>query len=683
MSIYHKLAKLATDFDHKGFYSEAGMLDKILYELVSIASVESDLIQQYPDLENYITGASSKIEKKYLAWYAKELSKSPSDFTSAKLYDYIGEFKKHLSLLDKKDIYQYDLSSLQTSISEIKQYQGRAPQLAEEYFQLLSSKREKYNPDPNAKELAYRDARQWLDNIQPKFYQSLVRKEISDIIKNREVGDTEEMPDDVSVKSLAENYSDKIYEDDRFVVVLPGTRQASRYYGQGTQWCTAAKDSNQFANYSKEGVYLYYIIDKQNKDNANNMRKIAYCMTKDSEQVEIFNASDVTIQKNEVVSYLGNHSGIIDKIKRHMVSSESNKYLEVVSNLTAEDIISNPGMVSGSVEYTLERFPGNEDVEEAVAVYLAKDGDIDFFELSLNEKYSDFEKIIAEKWAEDGNAAFFKYKLDVEYPDLGPVIAKRLAEKSDWLFFSLGLNKKYPDFEKIMAKILAEKNFYTFFAQKLDIDYPEFEEVAAKNAVGEVLHNFFRFNIDIKHPEWKPVVAKSMAEQGNIEFFRRGLDVDYPKLLPIMAQTLADSGSENFFRYKLDAKYPKLEYAAAKTLIEKSPYMFFEDTGLGIDLGKKFPELEPIVAKVLAETGSWLFFHRGLNKKYEDLEPIAAEKMAEMDARYFFKLDMNIEYPEFEEVAAKKLAEDGDSYFYFSGLAGKYPDIEFKNNNME
>ena len=55
---------------------------------------------------------------------------------------------------------------------------------------------------------------------------------------------------------------DKLYEDDRWLLVKPITYEGSCYYGSSTKWCTAAKDAPQhFKSYSKTGN-LYYIIDK-------------------------------------------------------------------------------------------------------------------------------------------------------------------------------------------------------------------------------------------------------------------------------------------------------------------------------------------------------------------------------------------------------------------------------------
>jgi len=55
---------------------------------------------------------------------------------------------------------------------------------------------------------------------------------------------------------------DKLYEDDRWLLVKPNTYEGSCYYGSATKWCTASKDyPKHFEDYSKRGL-LFYIIDK-------------------------------------------------------------------------------------------------------------------------------------------------------------------------------------------------------------------------------------------------------------------------------------------------------------------------------------------------------------------------------------------------------------------------------------
>ena len=63
------------------------------------------------------------------------------------------------------------------------------------------------------------------------------------------------------VATQAKSGANKIYEDERWLVVRPDTRDASCYYGAGTKWCTAMKNAEHFDNYNKKGR-LYYLIDK-------------------------------------------------------------------------------------------------------------------------------------------------------------------------------------------------------------------------------------------------------------------------------------------------------------------------------------------------------------------------------------------------------------------------------------
>ena len=59
-----------------------------------------------------------------------------------------------------------------------------------------------------------------------------------------------------------EKQVDKIYEDNRVLVVKPKTKQSSCKYGKGTRWCTAAIENNRFETYTSGLQDLYYIILK-------------------------------------------------------------------------------------------------------------------------------------------------------------------------------------------------------------------------------------------------------------------------------------------------------------------------------------------------------------------------------------------------------------------------------------
>lgn len=84
-------------------------------------------------------------------------------------------------------------------------------------------------------------------------------------------------PSRAEMERIQKEGSEKLYEDERHLIVVPKTTEASCYYGQGTKWCTAAKKNNQFENYSQDGV-LFYIIDKTNPsrdENGHDFSKLA------------------------------------------------------------------------------------------------------------------------------------------------------------------------------------------------------------------------------------------------------------------------------------------------------------------------------------------------------------------------------------------------------------------------
>ncbi len=66
-----------------------------------------------------------------------------------------------------------------------------------------------------------------------------------------------------------ENAADKIYEDDKFLVVKPKTEEASCKYGANTKWCVTSKGSGHFGRYTAGRQGLYFIINKAKSTNKN------------------------------------------------------------------------------------------------------------------------------------------------------------------------------------------------------------------------------------------------------------------------------------------------------------------------------------------------------------------------------------------------------------------------------
>ena len=78
----------------------------------------------------------------------------------------------------------------------------------------------------------------------------------------------------------------KQYEDDTWFVVSPLTYQASVYWGDGTEWCTAYKDSDEYYNsYASEGTLYININKKTNKKYQFHFESNSF-MDKDDDEIE-------------------------------------------------------------------------------------------------------------------------------------------------------------------------------------------------------------------------------------------------------------------------------------------------------------------------------------------------------------------------------------------------------------
>jgi hypothetical protein len=68
------------------------------------------------------------------------------------------------------------------------------------------------------------------------------------------------------LKKIKKEEVDKVFDDGEWIILVPKSKRASCIIGKGTQWCTAAEESdNYFDSYNEEGK-LYVIIDKENNN---------------------------------------------------------------------------------------------------------------------------------------------------------------------------------------------------------------------------------------------------------------------------------------------------------------------------------------------------------------------------------------------------------------------------------
>jgi len=112
---------------------------------------------------------------------------------------------------------------------------------------------------------------------------------------------------------------EKIYEDNRFVVVVPKTHTASCYYGAGTKWCTASKDTkSHFSTYKGNGE-LYYIIDKT-LPTSNPYYKVALNKKIAGHTEDYWDVRDAAITDKTNILPIVQNSKMIADIRNHFAS---------------------------------------------------------------------------------------------------------------------------------------------------------------------------------------------------------------------------------------------------------------------------------------------------------------------------------------------------------------------------
>jgi hypothetical protein len=96
-----------------------------------------------------------------------------------------------------------------------------------------------------------------------KYQKNLPKKDINQYLSFESLeADLEPFKQKEKEKEL-ENQTEKIYEDDNFLVLVPKTIEASCKYGSGTKWCTTVKGADHFRRYTSNNQGLYYIIRKK------------------------------------------------------------------------------------------------------------------------------------------------------------------------------------------------------------------------------------------------------------------------------------------------------------------------------------------------------------------------------------------------------------------------------------
>jgi hypothetical protein len=118
---------------------------------------------------------------------------------------------------------------------------------------------------------------------------------------------------------------DKVYEDNKFVVVKPKSEAASCKYGSSTTWCVTSRGTGHFDRYTSGAQELYFIINKVNSTDKN-YSKVAVHYNQVAEPT-FWDSQDKIMSEREVNILKYAYPEIIDAIETDFEEvSKSNKY---------------------------------------------------------------------------------------------------------------------------------------------------------------------------------------------------------------------------------------------------------------------------------------------------------------------------------------------------------------------
>lgn len=149
----------------------------------------------------------------------------------------------------------------------------------------------------------------------------------------------------------AEKGSNKIYEDDKWVVYIPENKGAACKLGKGTEWCTAAPGLDYFDHYAEQGK-MYIFINKQNPEEK-------YQFQYETEQ--FMDRNDVPVETaifKELSSILVDNN-LLDKkqlniVQKKLVTFDIEKLIQDLDNLKVESVVTDLEKKVSVIELLIE-----------------------------------------------------------------------------------------------------------------------------------------------------------------------------------------------------------------------------------------------------------------------------------------------------------------------------------------
>jgi hypothetical protein len=155
-----------------------------------------------------------------------------------------------------------------------------------------------------------------------------------------------------TIKKSKSKEADIVFENPKWLVVIPRTEEASCKWGAYTKWCTTGKENNLFSSYKQREITLYYIISSERQDDDPHS-KIAVAVYKDG-QKECFDRFDESMEFDDILDLTGIDEEIFKSDSTEL--SDYEKY-----GLDESKITHNP---DGSIDYDGDVDLSDKDLEK-------------------------------------------------------------------------------------------------------------------------------------------------------------------------------------------------------------------------------------------------------------------------------------------------------------------------------
>ena len=100
-----------------------------------------------------------------------------------------------------------------------------------------------------------------------------------------------------------EEDAEVVLDNDRVLVVVPNTFEASKKYGAGTKWCVSGRVRDHWDKYTSNSIKFYFIITKD-RPNTDDYHKVAIAVRLNHEVVEAYSATNYLLKNGAISEFL-------------------------------------------------------------------------------------------------------------------------------------------------------------------------------------------------------------------------------------------------------------------------------------------------------------------------------------------------------------------------------------------